>query len=86
MKRGRAIDITFLPQLAYFNIVDELMSYAPQLTRGDQKTIPPFVSRLCARPFDDVMGECRRIIKNTILFSAAADGGIADQSSYARRR
>ena len=40
METGRAYpDITFLPQLAaYFNIsIDELMSYAPQLTKEEIK-------------------------------------------------
>ena len=59
-------DITFLPQLAaYFNIsIDELMSYAPQLTKEEIKKLYHRLSAaFAARPFDDVMGECRRIIK-----------------------
>ncbi|HHU87109.1 MAG TPA: helix-turn-helix transcriptional regulator [Peptococcaceae bacterium] len=59
-------DITFLPQLAaYFNIsIDELMSYAPQLTKEEIKKLYHRLSAaFAARAFDDVMGECRRIIK-----------------------
>ncbi len=59
-------DITFLPQLAaYFNIsIDELMSYAPQMTKEEIKKLYHRLSAaFAARPFDDVIGECRRIIK-----------------------
>lgn len=59
-------DITFLPQLAaYFNIsIDELMDYAPQMTKEDiKKLYHQFASSFAMLPFDDVLGECRRIIK-----------------------
>jgi transcriptional regulator with XRE-family HTH domain len=59
-------DITFLPQLAaYFNIsIDELMGYAPQLTKEDiRKLYHKLASRFAAEPFDDVMAECRTLIK-----------------------
>ena len=59
-------DITFLPQLAaYFNIsIDELMGYAPQMTKEDiKKLYHRLSSSFSTRPFDDVLGECRRIIK-----------------------
>lgn len=59
-------DITFLPLLAaYFNIsIDELMNYTPQLTKEEIKKLYHQLSAaFAARPFDDVMGECRRIIK-----------------------
>lgn len=59
-------DIVFLPQLAaYFNIsVDELMGYAPQMTKEDiRKLYHRLSSGFAVRPFDDVLGECRGIIK-----------------------
>ncbi|KGP75021.1 DNA-binding protein [Desulfosporosinus sp. Tol-M] len=59
-------DITFLPQLAaYFNIsIDELMGYAPQMIKEDiKKLYHRLSSEFATRPFDDVLGECRRIIK-----------------------
>lgn len=59
-------DITFLPQLAaYFNItIDELMGYSPQMTKEDIKRLyQQFSSSFATQPFDDVLGECRRIIK-----------------------
>jgi transcriptional regulator with XRE-family HTH domain len=59
-------DITFLPQLAaYFNIsIDDLIGYAPQMTKGDIKKLYHRLSKdFAARPFDDVLAECRRIIK-----------------------
>ena len=59
-------DITFLPQLAaYFNIsIDELMGYEPQMTKEDIKKLYHKLSSSFARlPFEDVLGECRSIIK-----------------------
>lgn len=59
-------DITFLPQLAaYFNIsIDQLMDYAPQMTKEEiKKLYHRLSSAFAARPFDDVLGECRKIIK-----------------------
>ncbi len=59
-------DITFLPQLAaYFNIsIDELMDYAPQMTKEDIKKLYHHMSSSFAmEPFDQVMMECHRIIK-----------------------
>ena len=59
-------DIVFLPQLAaYFNIsLDELMGYAPQMTKEDiKKLYHRLSSAFAAQPFDDVLGECRSIIK-----------------------
>ncbi len=59
-------DVTFLPQLAsYFNIsVDELIDYQPQMTKED---IHKLYKRLCAdfaaQPFDQVLEECREIVK-----------------------
>lgn len=59
-------DITFLPQLAaYFNIsIDELMNYAPQMTKEEIKKLYHRLSAaFAARPFDDILRECREIIK-----------------------
>lgn len=59
-------DIVFLPQLAaYFNIsLDELMGYAPQMTKEDiRKLYRRLSSDFASRKFDDVLGECRGIIK-----------------------
>lgn len=59
-------DITFLPQLAtYFNIsIDELMGYSPQMTKEDIKRLYHRISSSFATdPFDDVLLECRRMIK-----------------------
>ncbi len=59
-------DITFIPQLAaYFNIsIDELMGYAPQMKKEDiKKLYHRLSSDFATRPFDDVLGECWRIIK-----------------------
>lgn len=59
-------DITFLPQLAaFFNItIDELVSYKPQMQKSD---IAKLYHRLSAdfavKPYEDVMNECREIIK-----------------------
>lgn len=62
-------DITFLPQLAaYFNIsIDELVGYAPQMTEEDiKKLYHRLVSDFNEKPFDEVITECSRIIKNII--------------------
>lgn len=59
-------DITFLPQLAtYFNIsIDELMGYSPQMSKEDIKKLYNRLSASFAtEPFDDILEECRRIIK-----------------------
>jgi transcriptional regulator with XRE-family HTH domain len=59
-------DITFLPQLAaYFNIsIDKLMGYAPQMAKEDiKKLYHRLASAFGPQPFDEVLGECRRIIK-----------------------
>ena len=59
-------DITFLPQLAtYFNIsVDELIGYAPQMTKEDIKKLYHRLSTLLSnKPFDVVLVECRDVIK-----------------------
>ncbi len=59
-------DITFLPQLAaYFNIsIDELMGYEPQMKKQDIKKLYHRLSSAFAnKPFQEVIAECRRIIK-----------------------
>jgi hypothetical protein len=59
-------DITFLPQLAaYFNIsIDELIGYSPQMSKEDiRKLYRRLSSEFSSRPFDDVLAECRAIIK-----------------------
>ncbi|HEK9102958.1 helix-turn-helix transcriptional regulator [Bacillus pfraonensis] len=59
-------DITFLPQLAaYFNVsIDELMGYAPQMTQDDiKKLYHKLASDFAEEPFDEVIEECRAIIK-----------------------
>lgn len=59
-------DITFLPQLAtYFNIsIDDLMGYSPQMTKEDIQKLYHRISASFARDnFEDVLLECRRIIK-----------------------
>jgi transcriptional regulator with XRE-family HTH domain len=59
-------DITFLPQLAaYFNIsIDELMDYSPQMTREDiRKLYHRLAADFAVKPFDEVMTECRSVIK-----------------------
>ncbi|WJE55517.1 helix-turn-helix transcriptional regulator (plasmid) [Bacillus cereus] len=59
-------DITFLPQLAiYFNIsIDELIGYAPQMTQDDiKKLYHRLAFNFAEKPFDEVMAECRTIIK-----------------------
>lgn len=59
-------DITFLPQLAtYFNIsIDELMGYSPQMSKEDiKKLYHQISSSFASENFEDVILECRRIIK-----------------------
>lgn len=59
-------DITFLPQLAtYFNIsIDELIGYSPQMTKEDiKKLYHRLSSEFSSQPFDEVLAECRAIIK-----------------------
>ncbi len=59
-------DITFLPQLAtYFNIsIDELIGYSPQMTKEDiKKLYHRLSSEFSSQPFDEVLAECRTIIK-----------------------
>lgn len=59
-------DITFLPQLAaYFNIsIDELIGYEPQMTKEDiRKLYHRLAFKFTNQPFDEVMDECRAIIK-----------------------
>ncbi len=59
-------DITFLPQLAaYFNIsIDELIGYSPQMTKEDIKKLYRRLStEFSSQPFDEVLAECRAIIK-----------------------
>lgn len=63
-------DITFLPLLAsYFNIsIDELISYTPQMEQEDIKNLyHRLAEAFSEEPFDEVMMECREIIKNIIL-------------------
>ncbi|MGE7883546.1 helix-turn-helix domain-containing protein [Bacillus sp. NPDC094077] len=59
-------DITFLPLLAsYFNIsIDELIGYAPQMEQEDIKSLyHRLAEAFSEEPFDEVMMECREIIK-----------------------
>lgn len=59
-------DVTFLPQLAaYFNItIDQLMDYKPQMTKEDiRKLYRNLSAEFASKPFDEVMENCRRIIK-----------------------
>jgi len=59
-------DITFLPQLAaYFNMsIDDLMGYAPQLTKEDiQALYQRLALDFASQPFNAVLSECRSIIK-----------------------
>jgi transcriptional regulator with XRE-family HTH domain len=59
-------DVTFLPQLAaYFNIsIDELVGYAPQMTKEDIKRLyHKLSSAFAVQPFINVLSECRAVIK-----------------------
>lgn len=59
-------DVTFLPQIAsYFDIsIDELMDYRPQMAKGDIKKLYLRLSAdFASKPFCEVIGECRTIIK-----------------------
>jgi transcriptional regulator with XRE-family HTH domain len=59
-------DITLLPHLAaYFNIsIDELIGYLPQMTTQDiLKTYHKFSDDFSKKPFDEVLSECRSLIK-----------------------
>jgi len=59
-------DVTFLPQLAsYFNIsVDELIDYKPQMTKDDiHKLYKRLSADFAAKPFEQVLEECREIVK-----------------------
>ncbi|KNZ41285.1 helix-turn-helix domain-containing protein [Acetobacterium bakii] len=59
-------DITFLPQLAaYFNIsIDDLMGYAPQMTKDDIRALyHRLAAEFASQPFAEVLSECRFIIK-----------------------
>ncbi|TGE34516.1 helix-turn-helix transcriptional regulator [Desulfosporosinus sp. Sb-LF] len=73
-------DITLLPQLAaYFNIsIDELVGYIPQMTMQDiRKTYHRLADDFSKKPFDEVLSECRSIIRKyyscfPLLFKMAA--------------
>lgn len=73
-------DITFLPQLAtYFNIsIDELIGYEPQMTKEDiTKLYNRLTGEFSRRTFDEVIAECREIVKKyyscfPLLFQMAA--------------
>ena len=59
-----------LPLLAsYFNIsIDELICYTPQMKQEDIKNLyHRLAEAFSEEPFDEVMMECREIIKNIIL-------------------
>lgn len=59
-------DITILPQLAaFFNIsIDELMGYEPQMGKEDIRKLYRRLSYdFAVKPFEEVMGECRKIVK-----------------------
>lgn len=59
-------DITLLPQLAtFFNLsIDELLNYSPHLTREDTRKLYHRLSAdFTTKTFDEVMTECRVIIK-----------------------
>ena len=59
-------DITFLPQLAtFFNIsIDELIGYEPQMSKENIRKLYLSLSYdFTVKPFDEVMEECRKIIK-----------------------
>lgn len=59
-------DILLLPELAtFFNIsVDELLGYSPQLTKEDiKKTYNKLSHAFAVKPFDEVMEQCNKTIK-----------------------
>lgn len=59
-------DVNFLPQLAaYFNIsIDDLMDYKPQMAKEDiRKLYRRLSAAFASKPFDDVIKDCRAIIK-----------------------
>ncbi|MEA4894127.1 MAG: helix-turn-helix transcriptional regulator [Oscillospiraceae bacterium] len=59
-------DVTYLPQLAaYFNIsIDQLMDYKPQMTKEEiRKLYRNLSADFTLKPFDEVMRNCRKIIK-----------------------
>ena len=59
-------DILLLPELAtFFNVsVDELLGYSPQLTNEDIKKMYNKLSHeFAVKPFDEVMEQCNKIIK-----------------------
>ena len=59
-------DILLLPELAtFFNVtVDELLGYSPQLTKEDiKKTYNQLSHAFAVKPFDEVMEQCNKTIK-----------------------
>ncbi|HKM43339.1 MAG TPA: helix-turn-helix transcriptional regulator [Limnochordia bacterium] len=59
-------DITFLPQLAtFFDIsIDDLMGYAPQMTKEEIRNLYHQLSReFSTLPFATVMDRCREVVK-----------------------
>lgn len=65
-------DILLLPEIAtYFNItVDELIGYSPQLTNDDIKKIyKKFCKDFAKKPFDEVMNEYEKMIKEYYYLS-----------------
>lgn len=59
-------DITFLPRLAsFFNIsIDDLMGYEPQMSKEDIRKLYLELSvDFTVKPFDEVLGHCREIVK-----------------------
>ena len=59
-------DITFLPQLAtYFNIsIDELIGYAPQMTKEDiKKLYHRLTADFGSKSFDEALNECHEAIR-----------------------
>ena len=68
--RAKLSGYYILPLLAsYFNIsIDELISYTPQMEQEDIKDLyHRLAEAFSEEPFDEVMMECREIIKNIIL-------------------
>ena len=89
-------DIVLLPQLAtFFNIsIDELMGYEPQMTKQDiEKLYRRLYEDLSKKPFDEVIEECREIIKKyfscfplllqmgTLLINLSVLAGDSEKSS-----